>query len=183
MAKPLDAVARWLDTVVIGLNFCPFAKHERIHQRIHFVQSNATTEQQLLFDLAEQLQVLSDNPDLATTLLVHPKVLQDFTDYNQFLDLADQLLVQLNFEGVFQVASFHPDYQFAGTSIDDAENFTNRSPYPLLHILREDSLQQAIQRHPDTGQIPQTNIQRAEQLGVEHLHTLLQNCVLDNGQG
>jgi len=128
---------RWVEDLVVGLNLCPFAGRELVRNRVRFVVTEATTEEQLLAALETELALLNNDPAVETTLLIHPDVLQDFFDYNQFLDTADQLLVHTELEGVYQVASFHPDYQFAGTAAYDAENFTNRSPYPMLHILRE----------------------------------------------
>jgi len=171
-----DAIKNWLSQVVIGLNLCPFAKRELADNRVRFVASPATTEEALLLDLQGELVRLEADAQVETTLLIHPQVLTDFSDYNQFLDLADAMLEDLGFEGVFQIASFHPDYQFGGTEPGDAENYTNRSPYPLLHILREDSLEQAIDRYPDVGQIPARNIERMEQMGADTLQTLFKAC-------
>ena len=131
-----QATRDWLEQVVIGLNLCPFAHREFANDRVRFAITDATTELQLLQSLESELQLLFGDPSIETTLLIHPQALGDFADYNQFLDLADGLLVQMNLEGIFQIASFHPDYQFDGTSPGDAENYTNRSPYPTLHILR-----------------------------------------------
>jgi hypothetical protein len=138
--------------------------------------TEAATEEQLLSALETELALLNDDASVETTLLIHPDVLQDFFDYNQFLDTAERLLVQLDLEGVYQVASFHPDYQFAGTAADDAENFTNRSPYPLLHILREESLALRIAAYPDVEQIPVRNIEQMKRLGREKLQSILQGC-------
>ena len=134
MLKPLDEdkiiarVKQWLEVFVIELNLCPFAKKEFKKNRIRFVVSEANTEEQLLIDLWDELQFLHSSEDIETSLLIHPSVLQNFDRYNQFLDHADQLLLELSMEGLYQIASFHPDYQFADTEQDDVENFTNRSP-------------------------------------------------------
>ena len=117
-----------------------------------------------------------DEPELETTLLIHPAVLSDFLDFNDFLGQADELLRRSGLEGVFQLASFHPHYQFAGTAPEDAENYTNRSPYPVLHLLREASLEAAIERYPDTADIPERNIERMESLGSARLKALLDDC-------
>lgn len=140
----ITAVKRWLEQLIIGLNLCPFAQQEFVNNTIHFAVSNATTDEQLLLDLQKQLTVLNNNDAIETTLLIHPNVLTDFYDYNDFLDVADGLLIDMALDGIYQIASFHPDYQFAETQSDDAENYTNRSPYPLLHILREQSVERAI---------------------------------------
>lgn len=170
------AVRRWVEDLVVGLNLCPFAGRELVRNRIRFVVTEATTEEQLLAALETELALLSDDAAIETTLLIHPDVLQDFYDYNQFLDTAERLLALMNLEGVYQIASFHPDYQFAGTAAGDAENFTNRSPYPLLHILREASLARSIAAYPDVEQIPVRNIEQMKTLGREKLQSLIQAC-------
>src|SRR6476469_1755303 len=130
---------RWLERAVIGLNLCPFAKAVQAKGQVRWVLSDATTPEALLEQLGEELLHLRDTPadETDTTLIVHPRVLGDFLDYNDFLDTADALVESLPLDGVLQVASFHPHYQFAGNGPDDVENFTNRSPYPTLHLLRE----------------------------------------------
>ncbi len=167
-----STVRHWLESVVIELNLCPFAKRELINERVRFANTDATTELQLLQALETELERLSSDTSIETTLLIHPNVLADFADYNEFLELADGLLVQMEFDGVFQIASFHPDYQFAETHPDDAENYTNRSPYPMLHILREESLARAIEHTADIDQIPLRNIQKMNELGLEKLKLL-----------
>ena len=169
-------VRRWVEELVVGLNLCPFAGRELVRNRVRFVVTDATTEEQLLAALETELALLNDDAAVETTLLIHPSVLQDFFDYNQFLDTAERLLVQTDLEGVYQIASFHPDYQFAGTAAGDAENFTNRSPYPLLHILREASLERSIAAYPDVEQIPDRNIEQMKSQGHEKLQSLLQGC-------
>ncbi len=171
----VEHVKRWLDKFIIDLELCPFAKRERVNDAIRFVVSNTDTEVDLLGVLAQELDYLKAHPDTATTLLIHPGVLDDFGDYNQFLDQADALLEALELEGTFQVASFHPDYQFADTQPGDAENYTNRAPYPLLHILREASVERAVERHPDADGIPEANIVRLRALGAESLQELLRS--------
>lgn len=167
-----STVRHWLESVVIELNLCPFAKRELINERVRFANTDATTELQLLQALETELERLSSDTSIETTLLIHPNVLADFADYNEFLELADGLLVQMEFDGVFQIASFHPDYQFAETHPDDAENYTNRSPYPMLHILREESLARAIEHTANIDQIPLRNIQKMNELGLEKLKLL-----------
>ena len=167
-----QATRDWLEKVVIGLNLCPFAHREFANDRVRFAITDAATELQLLQSLESELQLLFGDASIETTLLIHPQVLSDFADYNQFLDLADGLLVQMNLEGIFQIASFHPDYQFDGTAPDDAENYTNRSPYPTLHILREDSLAKAIDATPDIDEVPERNIRTMQSLSAAQLKTL-----------
>ena len=146
VADPIDATRRWVERAVIGLNLCPFAKAVYMKQQVRFVLSDASTPEALLEELAEELVLLRDtDPDqVDTTLIVHPDVLTDFLDYNDFLDNADAAVEALDLQGVIQVASFHPDYQFAGTMPDDISNYTNRSPYPTLHLLREASIDRAV---------------------------------------
>ncbi len=169
------AVRRWVEDFVVGLNLCPFAGRELIRNRVRFVVTEAATEERLLVALATELALLDDDMTIETTLLIHHNVLQDFSDYNQFLDTAELFLAQTKLEGVYQIASFHPDYQFAGTGVNDAENFTNRSPYPLLHILREASLERSIAAHPDVEQIPVRNIEIMNSLGRERIQSLIQD--------
>lgn len=175
-------VRHWVETVVVGLNLCPFARRELVRNRVRFTVSEAETEEQLLADLLAELELLTNDEALETTLLIHPGVLQDFFDYNQFLNHVDRLLVRMGLEGVYQVASFHPAYQFAGTRSDDVENYTNRSPYPMLHVIREDSLERAIAGYPDAERIPQRNVELLDSLGLEKMQALLRDCYGEGGK-
>ena len=159
----------WLIKAVIGLNLCPFAKAVHVKEQIKYVVSEATSVEQLLEDLAKELEFLAEvsREKTDTTLLIHPNVLNDFLDYNDFLELADQLLEDLDLDGELQIASFHPQYQFAGTDIDDITNFTNRSPYPTLHLIREDSIDEAVKAFPEAEAIFETNMQTMEKLGID----------------
>jgi hypothetical protein len=159
----------WLIKAVIGLNLCPFAKAVHVKEQIKYVVSEATTVEQLLEDLAQELEFLAEvsREKTDTTLLIHPEVLNDFLDYNDFLELADQLLEDLDLDGELQIASFHPQYQFAGTEIDDVTNFTNRSPYPTLHLIREESIDEAVKAFPEAEAIFETNMQIMEKLGTD----------------
>ena len=160
----------------MDLNLCPFAKRELVKNRVRFAVTQATTEEQLLTALQTELELLSRETSIETTLLIHPNVLHDFYDYNQFLSYAEELLVEMKLEGVYQIASFHPDYRFAGTEPADAENYTNRSPYPLLHLIREESLERAIAAYPDVDTIPLRNTELMNTLGEDKLQQLLQAC-------
>lgn len=173
----IEAVRLWVQRLVVDLNLCPFARRELVKNRVRFIVTDAQNEEQLLRALQVELEQLERDTAIETTLLIHPQVLQHFYDYNQFLDVADQLLVQMRLDGVYQIASFHPEYQFAGTAPDAAENYSNRSPYPLLHLLREDSLERAIASYPDVGQIPTRNIALMNSLGNDKLKALLDSCV------
>ncbi|TDK23189.1 DUF1415 domain-containing protein [Luteimonas aestuarii] len=174
-AAVLAETRRWIERAVIGLNLCPFAKAAYVRQQVRVVASDASTADALLEELGEELLRLRDTPAelIDTTLLVHPLVLQDFLDYNDFLDRADALVESLQLEGVLQVASFHPDYKFADSDADDVENCTNRSPYPTLHLLREDSIDRAVAAYPDPGVIVERNIETLRGLGAEGWMRLL----------
>ncbi len=159
----------WVERAVIGLNLCPFAKAEHSHGRIRYVVSQATSEAALLEDLQRELLHLADvDPaQCESTLLIHPQVLGDFLDYNDFLDLADALVEDLELDGALQVASFHPHYQFAGTAPDDITNCTNRAPYPTLHLLREASVAKAVATFPGAAEIFDRNQRTLRELGQE----------------
>ncbi|MES3023455.1 MAG: DUF1415 domain-containing protein [Pseudomonadota bacterium] len=163
----IAATERWLEQAVIGLNLCPFAKAVHVKKQVRYVVSNATTPEALLENLMDELQALSDvdAEKVDTTLLIHPFVLNDFLDYNEFLDVADAALEDMELDGELQIASFHPHYQFADTHIDDIGNFTNRSPYPILHLLREDSIERAVEAFPEASDIFEKNIDTLEKLG------------------
>jgi hypothetical protein len=174
--KVITSTRLWVESVVIDLNLCPFAKRELVANRVRFAATTARTEERLLMALEAELELLGGDPSIETSLLIHPDVLQDFYEYNQFLDFADRLLVEMKLDGVFQIASFHPIYQFGGTGPDDVENYTNRSPYPMLHIIREESLERAIESYPDIDQVPIRNVELMNRMGVEKLNSLLQAC-------
>lgn len=165
----IAATRLWLEKAVIGLNLCPFAKAVHVKKQIRYVVSAATTPEALLEDLMNELHTLQDaDPDkIDTTLLIHPYVLTDFLDFNDFLDTVDIAVAEPEFNDAFQVASLHPRYQFAGTAPDDIENYTNRSPYPTLHLLREDSVDRAVAAFPDADQIVDNNVETMKRLGHE----------------
>lgn len=182
MTEPNDAdaiilaVRRWVETVVVGLNLCPFAGRELREERVRFVVTPATNEAQLLASLKTELERLDTHPAVETTLLIHPRVLQNFADYNQFLETSDELLGAMDLGGIYQIASFHPHYQFADAALDNVENYTNRSPYPMRHLLREQSLERSIAGYPDTKQIPLRNIAMMRRLGIARLRQLSRDC-------
>ncbi len=160
---------RWLERAVIGLNLCPFAKGPHIKGQIHYAVSEAKGLEGLRDELIEELQALQALPaeERETTLLIVPHMLRDFLDFNDFLDEADGVLQELDMEGEFQVASFHPDFQFADTQPDDITNFTNRSPYPMLHLIREASIDRAVEAFPEAEMIYEVNMATMEKLGHE----------------
>ncbi|MBD7988843.1 DUF1415 domain-containing protein [Luteimonas sp. Sa2BVA3] len=173
---PIYDTRRWLERAVIGLNLCPFAKAVVNKGQVRMVLSEARDEEALLAELGEELVRLRDTPaaEVDTTLIVHPQVLGDFLDYNDFLDTADALVEELGLEGVLQVASFHPQYQFADSGPDDIANFTNRSPWPTLHLLREDSVSRAVEAFPDPDAIVERNVETLQKLGHAGWRELLQ---------
>lgn len=168
----------WLAQVVVGLNLCPFARRPFEAGQVRFAVSDAEDEEALLGDLLAELSWLDaqERAQTETTLLVVPRMLADFLDYNDFLSLVDVLLERFSWEGRFQIASFHPDYQFAGTEPDDAENYTNRAPWPVLQLLREDSLEQMLAAYPTPERIPERNIETMNRLGRPAMEALLEKC-------
>jgi len=171
-ATPEEIIAttkQWLERAVIGLDLCPFARAVHVRDQIRYAVSGAETPEELLAELFEELQALvaADPGEIETTLLIHPKVLADFLDYNDFLELANAAVAELGLEGVIQIASFHPRYRFLGTKPDAIENYTNRSPYPMLHLLREASVERAVAAFPDAAQIFEKNIETLRRLGPE----------------
>ena len=160
---------RWLERAVIGLNLCPFAKAVHVKGLIHYAVSEAITASELLADLKIELNSLVAGVSIAsdTTLLIAPFCLQDFLEFNDLLGKADKLITTMKLEGIIQLANFHPQYQFAGTEPDDITNFTNRAPYPTLHLLRESSIDQAVEAFPEAEAIFEVNMQTMERLGVQ----------------
>ena len=161
------SVRRWLERAVIGLNLCPFAKAVYVKDQVRIVVSDASTERALMEELGEELALLRDTPadEIDTILLVHPQVLSDFLDYNDFLGDADELVEVMGLDGELQVASFHPQYQFAGTEPGDVENLTNRAPYPILHLLREASVDRAVAAYAEPEAIIERNVATVRALG------------------
>ncbi|MBY5944339.1 DUF1415 domain-containing protein [Photobacterium rosenbergii] len=167
-------VQQWLEDVVIGLNLCPFAAKPNRNKQIQIFISEANSEDVLLEEIYQQLQKLDSTPvdELETTLVVTPHLFEDFGDYNQYLDLIDALIFQMGYQGTYQIASFHPDYCFHGTQPEDAENLTNRSPYPIFHLIREESMEKVLKHYPDPEGIPERNIERVEGLSEEEVKKL-----------
>ena len=164
----LAATQLWLEKAVIGLNLCPFAKAVYVKQQVHFVVSMAANEAELLSELQVELEALlsMDSQVRDTTLLIIPNRFNDFLDFNDFIGEADALLEEMDLGGVLQIASFHPQFQFAGTDVSDVSNYTNRAPYPIVHLLREASIDRAVASFPDASVIYERNIETLEELGV-----------------
>jgi hypothetical protein len=170
----ITAVKQWLEKTVIGLQLCPFAKSVFDADKIRYTVSNSRDTEALMLELHDELKRLDDVPELETTLIIINQQLSDFEAFNQTLDYIDDMLDQYGWSGIFQVASFHPYYQFADTKIDDRENWTNRSPYPIFHILRESSLELAIESFPSIVDLPQENIRRMNGLSSQVFAQVLQ---------
>ncbi len=163
----IEATVRWLERAVIGLDLCPFANAVHVKKQIRYVVSAATTPEALLDDLIRELETLAETSaeKIETTLLMHPRVLTDFLDCNDFLDVADETLEELDLADELQVATLHPQYQFADTQPDAIENYTNRSPYPTLHLVRTASLDHAIATFPEVYRIVDKNNETMRNLG------------------
>lgn len=166
-AAIIAATRDWVARAVVGQNLCPFAKAVQVREQIRYVVSNAGSEDELLADLLYELEFLydADPEQVETTLLIHPRVLNDFLEYNDFLAVAEAAVSELDLDGEIQVASFHPDYQFADSPGDDIVNYSNRSPFPTLHLLRESSVARAVAAFPDAASIYQRNIDTLRALG------------------
>lgn len=175
MSTEVEAKTRkWLENMVIGLNLCPFAKSVYIKNQVRIVVYQGSQDE-LLGCVDEELLYLQKTPESETdtTLIVIPNLLQDYYDFNDFLIYTDALLEERKLEGEIQIADFHPEYQFAGTQKDDVENYTNRSPYPILHLLRESSIDRAVEQFPDAAEIFERNITKMQSLGKEKLKALM----------
>lgn len=167
---------KWLRSVVIGHTLCPFAKREDDANRIHYAVIEATDLQSQLEQLIIECAAMDRDANRETSLLIFPAALTNFDDYLYLLDIAAALLKDQGYEGVYQLASFHPDYRFADVNPDDPSHYTNRSPYPMLHILREASLEAALANYPNPENIPARNIQRTQTLGLQVMQNLLAAC-------
>ena len=184
-ATVADYTRQWLEKAVIGLNLCPFAKAPHVKNLVRISVSQARHLDGFLEDLDRELQLLGDTPadELETTVLVHPTLFPDFDTFNQMLDIADAAVVDNGLEGIVQIAPFHPDFQFEGTDSDDIGNYTNRSPYPTLHLIREDSIAKAAQAFPDASAIFERNIALLEKMGHEGWDKLdIPRCPFDHGK-
>ncbi len=164
---------QWVADVIIALNFCPFAKKVFDQQGIFYKVVESKNTEEGLATLIDECVRLDNDTDLETALIIYPNMLEDFNDYLDFLELANQLLEAQNYIGVYQLASFHPNYCFDGVELDAAENYTNRSPYPMLHLIKESSLAKALETYDDPEQIPVRNVERAKQKGAAFFKKIL----------
>lgn len=177
-ASPLAATRAWVETFVVAHHVCPFAGRELARDSIRFVEVDASDWEVALMTLVEECRHLDETPATETTLLVLSRGVEEFEDYLDLLAIGEALMSEQGYEGTYQLASFHPDYCFEGAAINDAANFTNRSPWPVLHLLREASIEQALAHYPDPAAIPERNIAEMQRLGHDRLAEML-NAVRD----
>jgi len=187
-AGVVRSTQRWLERAVIGLNLCPFAKAVHVKRQIRYAVTAATSAGELLAELRHELKLLAQaKPEsIETTLLIHPRALTDFIDFNFFLPEAERAVRDMGLEGTLQVASFHPAYEFAGSTPDDVANCTNRSPHPTLHLLREASIDRAVAAYPDAAVIYERNVRTLHRLGPEGWRRLWSSdtgCADENRDG
>ncbi|MGB0862761.1 MAG: DUF1415 domain-containing protein, partial [Saprospiraceae bacterium] len=170
----IESVQKWVEQFIIQLNICPFARKVSVQKRIRYAVQPADDLDKVMEAFLNELQLLERLPseDTDTTLFILPNALAEFEDFLSFVDVAEGFLAELGYEGIFQIATFHPNYQFAGTNETDAENFTNRAPFPILHILREKSMERALENYPNPEEIPNKNIALMNKMGIEKLKIL-----------
>lgn len=172
----IEQTKAWLTTFIIGYNICPFAKREYDRGSIHYSVVELNGLDQCLESVFKACQQLDSDSKIETTLLIFPNSFNQFNDYLDFLNLAELLLIDQHYEGTYQLASFHPDYCFDGENPNDPANYTNRSPYPMLHLIREESLEHALDSYPYPEKIPERNIKLTRQIGLDKLQAILQKC-------
>ncbi len=173
----ITQTTQWVNSVVIGCNFCPFAAKAVLRKSIRYVVLPDATLESSLETVIAELQYLDHTEDIETTLLIFPEHFADFEEYLDLVGLAEDLAIEQGYEGVYQVASFHPDYCFEGADKEDPANYTNRSPYPMLHLLREDSISKAVDHYPDPEGIPERNIAYAQEKGLRYMQMLRAACL------
>ena len=171
--------ANWIKNVVIGCNFCPFAAKALAKKTVRYVVIDTSDFKSGLTELANEFEFLNRNENIETTFIIFSQGFADFLQYLDLVDKGERLLTKENYEGVYQLASFHPQYLFAGTNENDPENYTNRSPYPMLHILREDSITKALENFVDPDSIPEKNIDFAKTKGIEYMKMLAASCIAE----
>ncbi|MBO9565753.1 MAG: DUF1415 domain-containing protein [Niastella sp.] len=176
-AQVIEQTRKWITDVVIACNFCPFASREVKRNSIHYQVEAGTSIENALTIMLQECKRLDEHPEVETILLIFPNAFKSFDQYLDLVSKADKLLKKKEYEGIYQVASFHPDYRFAGAPADDAANFTNRSIYPMLHLLREASIEQALKRYPDPDSIPAGNIDFARNKGITYMKMLRDSCL------
>ncbi len=177
MEPEVQLVHKWITEVVVGLNFCPFAARPLKTGKIHFSINKGATLKSALETFAEVCSMLDENDEMETAIVILPEGFVSFNDYLYLVDCCEQLIVKEGYEGTYQVASFHPEYVFQGSVENDPANYTNRSPYPLLHLLREEMLENALEKYPHPEKIPENNIEMTRKLGLEHMKSLFLACL------
>lgn len=171
--RVIDATKQWVDKMVVGLNLCPFAKRSIDQNQLRYVVYTGSEIESITQLLVDELERLANDSSIETTLLIHPLFATDFDAYLDYLNGVDELIDRLEYSGVFQVAGFHPDYQFEGVAEIDPANHTNRSPYPMMHLLREASVAWAVETHPDIDSVPQRNVELLREMGVAKIKALI----------
>lgn len=172
----VEQTLQWIESIVIDLNLCPFAKREIQSNTARIKASFATTGEEALTDFMMEIEFLEANPNTGTTLLIYPHFLNNFLDYLDFVAFVNELLIKNGYEGIYQIATFHPEYCFHGVETEDVTNYTNRSPYPMLHLLREDMLDKAIAYYGNTEVIPDNNIRCLRKLGLTEVKKRFEHC-------
>jgi len=172
----IQQTKKWIEKVVVGHNFCPFAARELTRDSIRYVVCEQKNEVEYLEILANEFRELTENQEIETTLIVFGNDFKTFNTFWFFVEMCNQFLIDCEYEGVFQLANFHPEYRFARSAADDPANYTNRSPYPMLHILREISVEKAVANFPDAENIPQRNITHARKEGLTRMKRGLRDC-------
>ena len=170
----------WVEQVIIGMNFCPFAKQVFLNERIHFQTENSKGIESCLQSLISECRRLDENENIETTLLVFSQTFQHFDDFLDLIEIANALLCDMGYEGVYQLAHFHPDYCFEGSDDSDPANYTNRSPWPTLHLIREASIEKVLKHFPEPEKIPERNVEYARELGINKFKALLNSCSKKN---
>ncbi len=171
----IQQTKNWVEEIVIGLDLCPFASQPFQNETIEYTVNAGDSIEQHLQQLADSFSRLDESAVIETSLLIYPEAYQKFDNYLELLDYANQLLEDLNYTGSYQIASFHPDYQFEGSTENDASNFSNRSPYPMLHLIREADLEKAIANYPSIEQVPENNIKKLREIGYKEMQSKLKN--------
>lgn len=178
MKNAIEKTRTWVEKVVVGFNFCPFAYREVERESIRYILSEGLNEESALTDLLLEMQYLDAHEETETTLLILPLAFTDFEEYLDLVDLAEALVYDQGYEGIYQVASFHPDYRFASSDDEeDAANYTNRSPFPMLHLLREASLERVLEHHINPEAIPERNVQFAREKGLAYMQVILEEIM------
>ncbi len=172
----VDAMKAWVSQVIVKYNFCPFARKEVENNSIHYRVCESSTLEDAVMDMLDECLALKAHPERETSLLIYPEGFDEFEDFLDLVDLANALLAAQDFEGTFQIANFHPDYVFADSSEDDPANYTNRAPYPTLHLIREASMSEALANYDDPESIPDNNIRLARRKGEAFWRQLLASC-------